>query len=209
MRVCFVGDSYVAGVGDETALGWVGRVVAASAARGLPLTAYNLGVRRDTAADVAARVARELAPRLREAPEPRVVVSFGVNDTVLDGGAPRLSVDETLAALGRVGVVVRDELDVPLLVVGPVSVADVEQDVRIARLDDALAAEAGRLGIPYVGVFGATSRDEAWGDAVVAGDGYHPGASGYEILAGLVTEPLLDWIADPGDSHHERHSKHP
>ncbi|WP_251152234.1 GDSL-type esterase/lipase family protein [Cellulosimicrobium sp. Marseille-Q4280] len=194
VRVCFVGDSYVAGVGDETALGWVGRVAAVSAMRGLPLTSYNLGVRRDTSADVAARVAGEVAPRLREATEPRVVVSFGVNDTVLDGGAPRLSVDETLAALDRVRVVVRDELDVPLLVVGPVAVADVEHDVRIGRLDDALAVETERLGIPYVPVFDATSRDEAWRHAVVAGDGYHPGANGYEILADLVVARVLDWV---------------
>lgn len=194
MRVCFVGDSYVAGVGDETALGWVGRVVATSAARGLPLTAYNLGVRRDTSALVAARVTGEVGPRLREAPEPRVVVSFGVNDTVLEDGAPRLTVDETLAALDRVRAEVQDGLGAPLLVVGPVSVADAGQDARLSRLDAALAGEAGRLGIPYVGVLDATSRDAGWRRAVVAGDGYHPDATGYEILARLVTAPVLDWI---------------
>ena len=55
LRVVFVGDSFVAGVGDPEGRGWVGRVVAAAHAAGLPLTAYNLGVRRETSADVLAR----------------------------------------------------------------------------------------------------------------------------------------------------------
>jgi hypothetical protein len=43
-RILFFGDSLVAGVGDPSGDGWVGRVVAASCAAGLPVTAYNLGV---------------------------------------------------------------------------------------------------------------------------------------------------------------------
>src|SRR5262249_19732759 len=53
LRTCFIGDSYVAGAGDDTGLGWVGRVTARARADGYDLTAYNLGVRRDTAADAA------------------------------------------------------------------------------------------------------------------------------------------------------------
>ena len=34
LRICFVGDSFVAGTGDETALGWVGRVTATAWHRG-------------------------------------------------------------------------------------------------------------------------------------------------------------------------------
>jgi lysophospholipase L1-like esterase len=48
VRVCFLGDSFVAGVGDPHCLGWAGRLAALSHARGLLLTVYNLGVRRDT-----------------------------------------------------------------------------------------------------------------------------------------------------------------
>lgn len=49
-RVLFFGDSLVAGVRDPAGKGWVGRVVAASFAEGLALTAYNLGVRGETSA---------------------------------------------------------------------------------------------------------------------------------------------------------------
>lgn len=53
VRACFVGDSYVAGTGDPAALGWVGRVAAAAIASGVRLSAYNLGIRGDTASMVA------------------------------------------------------------------------------------------------------------------------------------------------------------
>lgn len=46
IRICFIGDSFVNGTGDETALGWTGRLCAAAHARGFPVTYYNLGIRR-------------------------------------------------------------------------------------------------------------------------------------------------------------------
>jgi acyl-CoA thioesterase-1 len=57
MRICFFGDSFVNGTGDDDALGWVGRAVASARHAGRDVTAYNLGVRGDTSADVAARCA--------------------------------------------------------------------------------------------------------------------------------------------------------
>jgi len=41
LRVCVVGDSFYAGVGDPYHLGWVGRVAARTQHLGLPLTAYS------------------------------------------------------------------------------------------------------------------------------------------------------------------------
>jgi hypothetical protein len=55
MRICFIGDSLVNGVGDPTGLGWVGRVATAARRRGHDITAYNLGIRRDTSGDIAVR----------------------------------------------------------------------------------------------------------------------------------------------------------
>jgi hypothetical protein len=54
-RLLFFGDSLVAGVGDPTGAGWVGRVVAASFTSGLGLTAYNLGIRGETSEQIASR----------------------------------------------------------------------------------------------------------------------------------------------------------
>lgn len=62
-RVLVFGDSFTAGVGDPTALGWVGRVAAAAFAAGEGMTFQPLGIRRDTTADVAARFGTELRAR--------------------------------------------------------------------------------------------------------------------------------------------------
>jgi acyl-CoA thioesterase-1 len=59
LRICFIGDSFVAGVGDETALGWTGRLLARSAEAGRPATGYNLGIRRNTSTDIRARLRDE------------------------------------------------------------------------------------------------------------------------------------------------------
>ena len=61
--LCFVGSSMTAGYGDPKGLGWVGRVVSRTQHPDLDLTAYNLGVRGDTSADVMARWRTETAPR--------------------------------------------------------------------------------------------------------------------------------------------------
>jgi lysophospholipase L1-like esterase len=63
-RLLFFGDSLVAGVGDPTGAGWVGRVVATSFASGLGLTAYNLGIRGETSEQIASRWRTEALPRL-------------------------------------------------------------------------------------------------------------------------------------------------
>ena len=192
IRVCFAGDSLVAGTGDETARGWVGRVVAAGIASGLNLTGYNLGVRGATSVQVTRRLAIEARPRLAAAGDPRIVVSFGVNDTLPD---VLLSVAETLNALRDVH---QRMAPVPLLVVGPPAVDDDEQNARIHLLDTALAREAAALGIPYVPVFAATASEEVWRRPVHDGDGFHPDAAGYDLLASLVTAPILDWLGQEG-----------
>jgi hypothetical protein len=51
------------------------------------LTAYNLGVRRQTSGDILGRWLSECGPRLLAGCESRVVFSFGTNDTTLEGGS--------------------------------------------------------------------------------------------------------------------------
>lgn len=194
VRVCFAGDSLVAGVGDETALGWVGRVAAAGIASGLDLTTYNLGVRGATSVQVARRLAIEARPRLTAGDDPRIVLSFGVNDTVVEHGAQREPTARTLAALRTMR---ERSAPVPLLLVGPPAVDDDEQNERIRLLDAALAHEAAELGIPFVPAFAPTAASVAWRHPMHRGDGFHPDAAGYALLAAAVTPPILAWLAAP------------
>ncbi|RIX28328.1 GDSL-type esterase/lipase family protein [Amnibacterium setariae] len=191
VRVCFAGDSLVAGTGDEAALGWVGRVAAAGIARGMDLTAYNLGVRGATSVQTVRRLAIEARPRLTAAEDPRVVLSFGANDTHPDVGLP------PAAAVDALREAQRRLAPVPLLLVGPPAVDDDEQNERLRLLEAALAAEAAALGVPFVPVLAATAEADVWRRPVHSGDGFHPDAAGYALLAALVTEPLLAWLAAP------------
>ena len=65
MRICFIGDELVAGVGDPRGLGWVGRVNAHSTFD-LPATFLTLAVPSETTKQMAARWEAEVLPRLAE-----------------------------------------------------------------------------------------------------------------------------------------------
>src|ERR1700749_2194783 len=92
MRLLAFGDSFVAGVGDPDHLGWGGRALAGRR----EVTLYNLGVRRETSADVAARWRREAEPRLTGDEAHRIVFSFGVNDVLTENGAARVAPAKSL-----------------------------------------------------------------------------------------------------------------
>jgi len=193
VRVCFFGDSFVAGVGDTSGLGWVGRVTVAALAAGHRLTSYNLGVRRDTSTQVAARIPVEAPPRLAGADDSRLVLSAGVNDTTEVDGHPRASVEETVEA---VAVALRVVGRGRLLVVGPPATADTAQNERIVLRDHALRTEADRLGVRFLSSFGGTIADPTWQREVAAGDGFHPDAGGYRVLAAIIEPVFLDWLRD-------------
>ncbi len=194
LRICFVGDSFVAGTGDETALGWVGRVTAAAWHRGMALTAYNLGVRRDTSADLRRRAESEVLARLLGAGTAQAVVfSFGANDCTLEDDMPRVppEVTEENAAdlLGW------SSARWPVLMVGPPPLAhDAAHDARAAALSAGLAAVCEGLDVPFLPVHAPLSAGNAWRHGAARGDGVHPDGAGYAALAALV-EAWPHWRA--------------
>lgn len=194
LRVCFVGDSFTAGVGDPEHLGWTGRLAAATERDGLPLTRYVLGVRRQTSAEIAARWHAECAPRLMGEWEARVVLSMGVNDTTHVDGTPRLDPARSVAALVEV-LAGAATAGWPVLVVGPPAVAEDAHNERTADLDDRFAAVCAAHGVPYVPVVRTLAADPTYRAEVAAGDGAHPGAAGYALLADLVRPRWQEWLA--------------
>jgi acyl-CoA thioesterase-1 len=182
IRICFVGDSLVNGTGDETALGWSGRLCVAANQR-RQITYYNLGIRRETSADIRQRWQRECAPRLPEGCDARVVLSYGVNDTVLEGDAPRVEAGQSLANMRSI---VGSAGHYRMLMVGPPPVGDPEQNRRIARLSWAFAEEAKRLGIGYVELFTPLAVDTKYMREIGENDGAHPRSTGYARIAGIV-----------------------
>ena len=98
VRICFIGDSFVQGTGDDACLGWTGRVCSQARRSGHDVTHYNLGVRRDTSEDIARRWRPEAYVRLPAEHPGRLVFSFGANDCAARAGAvgPRVAPARTL-----------------------------------------------------------------------------------------------------------------
>jgi acyl-CoA thioesterase-1 len=119
--VLFLGDSLVAGIGDPAGGGWVARVVGACFDRGRPITAYNLGIRRETSTQIAARWHAEATPRM-----------------LLEDGAIRVSPQRSRRALAAVLEQASASGFAPF-VIGPAPVDDAEQKRRIGDLTEAFA----------------------------------------------------------------------
>ncbi len=189
IRICCIGDSFVAGTGDPEGLGWVGRVAATALACGHNLTAYNLGIRRETSGDILKRWRQECEPHTLSGAETRVVFSFGANDTALDNGRRRLTLAQSLA--NTRALLHEAKTRYPVLLIGPPPVADSAHDERIAELSRELAGIAQEANVPYLDVFTPLQTSALWRQEVIANDGSHPRGSGYRELAALV----MSWPA--------------
>lgn len=192
LRLCFVGDSFVAGVGDPHRLGWAGRL-AAAAHPDIPLTVYNLGIRGQTAPEIEDRLIAECQPRLPEWAVAGIVLCFGANDTAWTADAPRVDPAESVAALSGM----LDEVagrGWSAMMVGPPPVADVAHNDRIRALDAAYAQRCAAAAVPYVPVLSALLADEVWMREVGEGDGAHPGTAGYAAMAALVAPAWDTWF---------------
>ncbi len=180
MRLIAFGDSMVAGAGDPQHLGWIGRALADRRT----VTLYNLGVRRETSGDIAARWRAEALPRMVEDEPMRIVFSFGVNDCHLQDGRPRLSQAESLK--NALAILTAAAEICPVLMVGPPPVVDPGVCARLEALNEALKALAARLRVLFIDVLRPLMADGLFQAEAQAWDGAHPGAGGYQRMADLI-----------------------
>ena len=191
IRICFVGDSFVNGTGDETALGWAGRLCAAASATGVPLTYYNLGVRRDTSQDILLRWKQECTRRLPDFCDGRLVMSCGVNDTMVENGVQRIAHD---ASLQNMREILCGAAKYPTLMVEPPPVAEAAHNSRISKLSAAYQHETNKLGIPFVDLFSPLIHDDNYQRDIASGDGAHPPTAGYAKMAGIIGASKAWWF---------------
>ncbi len=179
--VVFIGASMVAGVGDPKGQGWVSRVVGRTQHPDLELTAYNLGVRGETSADVLARWRTECPPRWRGRTEKRLVISVGAND-VAEGvtlARHRLNLANILDDAASDGIAT--------FVVSPPPTDDEEFNRKLEVLVDAQADVCNRRGVPFVDCFRPLQGHEQWhSDLASSSVPHHPGQAGYGLIAWLV-----------------------
>jgi len=191
IRICFVGDSIVNGTDDETALGWVGRISAEAHSFGVPVTSYNLGIRRDTSRDILKRWKNECVPRLPSFCDGRIVLSCGINDTSIENGEVRIKPDESCS---NVRAILVEAKKYNVIMVGPPPIADDEQNIRIREISKAFTNEAQLLDVPYIELFEGLSLDEGYKKELLEGDGAHPRSQGYSKITTLISSSSSWWF---------------
>jgi lysophospholipase L1-like esterase len=185
IRLCFIGDSFINGLGDQAYLGWTGRLCNAAADRGYPVTYYNLGIRGDTSSNIEQRWLQEVTLRLPTGCNRGVVFSFGANDTALEHGKPVMALASSMISTRR--ILNTAKLRYPVLMIGPPPTAEPERNQAIQELSAQYTLLCEELGVPYLDSFTALSMSLSWQAAVAdVGDGAHPNASGYAEWARLV-----------------------
>jgi lysophospholipase L1-like esterase len=196
LRICFVGESFVNGVGDRTYLGWTGRVCQQAAAMGHTITYYNLGVRRETSTELVERWQPETRRRFPYGCDNRIVFSFGTNDTTLEGGRPRVEMIKSVNHARHILSLAQQQY--PTLMISPPPIADSEQNQRTQTLLQNIATICQDLEIPFLDVFTPLLSSDIWRQEVIAGDGAHPDAGGYAALAQLVQKwaAWRDWFTE-------------
>ncbi len=195
MIACFIGDSFTHGVGDEAGLGWRGRIVSRLVERLPDLTAYDLGIRRDTSADIVRRWEAEALARLAAGHPHLLAFCFGTNDCADDGAGER-RVPEAETLRNARAIFRRAAALAPTIVIGPPPILDApDADRRIALLEPKLEEVARGLGLPFLPVFGRLGHARAWTEGAAKGDGTHPDGAGYAYLADMIWDwpPFRGW----------------
>lgn len=194
IRICFVGDSLVQGTGDPSCLGWPGRLLGCLNRNGFVVTGYNLGIRRETSADIKQRWQAECERRLPARSDNYLVFAFGVNDTTLEQDKPRVNPHDSVTNLRQ--ILGEAAPMYSTLMIGPTPVIETEQSGRIAELDQAYQAAASEFSVPYLSVFEELEQSKIWTSEMRAGDGSHPGQGGYQQLSDLVGKWPAWWFRD-------------
>lgn len=199
IRICFVGDSILLGIGDEGFLGWPGQLAVAEAGRGHDVTVYNASIRGETSAQIAPRWRAECTPRVPDHVNGALVFAFGLNDTAIERGmsGPRVPLDRSVRYAREILGAAKAWL--PTLAIGPVPTTDDMMPyvfpngiaysyscARTAGYNAAYAASAKELGVPYLDVFGALSGDATFMRASRECDGVHVRSAGYGMIARMV-----------------------
>ena len=194
IRICFVGDSLVNGACDETYLGWTGRLCASANLLGVPVTYYNLGVRGNTSKDILDRWKNECSYRLPDSCDGRIVISCGINDTVILNGSSRIA---PKVSVGNLRSIISNSGSYKVIVVGPPPVVDIEHNKRIESLSNDYRRLAQDFDIPYIDIYFPLKADPLYKQDIVENDkcypqGYHPTSKGYEKIADIVRNSI-DW----------------
>ncbi len=180
-QLFFFGDSITLGVGDQNFTGWPAALAQMLAAQGTiapPDTIYNLGARKNSSADIAARWRQEFTRRHIPGTGACFVFCFGTVDMAAPQGRINVPVGES-AANAR-AVLSEAQQSGRVLLVSPPPVADSAHSARLETLGRAYSAICAELAVPFADLYHAVDAPAFLRDLA---DGVHPGAEGNRLIA--------------------------
>lgn len=180
----FFGDSLTQGVNDALMPGgWVSRLAILAHEAGLcPIpraTFYNLGARRHSTADIAARWRSELECRLIPGMVPRLVFCAGVVDMAAPGGGQPAQPQLAAALLNQ--LLAEAAAVAPTLVISPPPVIDAAASARIGQLGKLQRQICAGRGVAFAQVYEILADTADYMNDL--SDGLHPGAQGCTRMA--------------------------
>jgi acyl-CoA thioesterase I len=182
--ILFFGDDVIAGSGDRSHRGIVGRLLTTATEAGLDVAAYNLGVIGDTSVGVLRRWRKEASPRVHEHPGWQPVFSFGANDVA------RLDVATSLQAMQKIAVRTREQGLVPL-VIGPPPWGGVLRRDGVVALSQRFADMCEQHEVAYCETAATLCTSAAWNAGL---DGERLGSGAYDELGRVVRDNWLTWL---------------
>ena len=196
-RICFVGASTVEGLGDETGLGWPGRL-RSSAPTGTAF--FNLGVRGQTVEEIQGRAANECSARILEPALGGIVFCPGVNDLGrIENGQFRTPQQKPPITLRKMILELKEIA--PVIGIGSFPVfapkmpfhsaaAGMTFDFKnedIAHASQTYETICEELDVPYLQAHPILMESAAYTEGLAGNDGLHPDGAGYQAVADLIS----------------------
>lgn len=167
-------------------------------------TIFNLGVSADTSQNIVERFESETIARTRHNIKPVTVVEIGINDSMLEAGQEKVSLEDYKKNLELI-IEAAERVSTQLLFVGlsacdetittPVLWGDyVYTNERIKMYEQAMKEVADSHNLTFIPVFEEFYAQIKSGNNLLA-DGLHPNASGHQIITDLVLPVLQSQLA--------------
>jgi acyl-CoA thioesterase I len=182
MVICFIGDSLTQGIGDDMALGWVGRLAqfcfAVDPGRHRATTLCNLGVRGESSLRIRDRWRSEVDRRRRAGEDLACVFSFGAAD-----GLHKVPEAETLAAAR--GIISEAAGLGRTLFIAPPPAHDPAWSAQTRDVGRKISAICAEHGVPCFDFHAPLAATPSYMESLKR-DGIHPDAAGYARMAELL-----------------------
>lgn len=191
LNFCVLGDGFASGVGDPSMQGWSNRLMMATVKELGMVRFYNLGVEGETSPMVAARV-NELVPRFPKGQDNRLILAFGLHDTELADGKPRVANQESLEALKQ--LILKTRPHFKMIMIGIPPVYEPQQNNRIKRLNGLYRELCQKARVPYIDIFSSLAEDVQYKRELAKGDKVFPADIGYQKVFELIWNDRAWWF---------------